>query len=430
MIVIYNIIQLFALVILSPLICFVVLLNKKYRIRIFRRLGSGFRGLLCNLPTGQRRIWLHALSVGEVASVRTLVKKLRRELPEAVIFFSCTTASGEEYARKSLGDEVDFIFVFPLDLIWLVRRYIRSISPDLFILTETDFWPNFLYSLKDYKVPALLVNGRVSAASHKYYQIMRPVILPMLLAFDYLGVQRKLDRENMISIGVPAQRVIQPGNLKYDGIMADALLDEGSISRAVFAVPENSLLLVAGSTHPGEEEAIFDLAAQEPAGGMADLRLIIAPRNIERCRELLEMAERYGLNCRLKSDSSAPETRVLILDTLGELAKVYSLADLAFVGGSLVPEGGHNPLEPAALGKPVLFGPYMEEFQDISTEMTENGCAVQVDSAADLISQARILLNDPSLRDDLGRRARNFVTERQGATDRYYQVIESLLNPG
>ncbi len=417
--------QLFAIVIFSPVFLIAVLVNKKYRSRILDRLGFEFNKLIRRLPRGKRRIWLHALSVGEVASVRTLVRKIRHEQPEAVILFSCTTASGKEYARTSLQGTVDFVFTFPLDLIWLVKRYISSISPDLFILVETDFWPNFLYTLKKNKVPAVLVNSRVSSKSFRFYQFFRPVVLPRFMAFDYLCVQRRLDRDNMVRIGVPPERVLQPGNLKYDGFIADEA-DIYCVNRADFAIPDDALLIVAGSTHPGEEEMLFDFFGKV-SGSCDDLRLIVAPRRIERCRDVLGMARGHGLSCRLKTEALAAGIDVIILDTLGELAKVYGFADLTFVGGSLIPEGGHNPLEPAALGKPVIFGPYMEDFYDIATEMIDEGAAVQVQSSEELDSRGSQLLRDPSLREDLGRRAIHFVAERRGAVDKYYRVIENLL---
>ncbi|MGM0682082.1 MAG: 3-deoxy-D-manno-octulosonic acid transferase [Thermodesulfobacteriota bacterium] len=428
MIVIYNIIQLFILIILSPLFFVIVIFNEKYRSRILRRLGFGFSALVRNLPAGPCRIWLHALSVGEVASVRSLVKKIRQERPEVVILFSCTTASGEDYARTSLKGDVDLVFTFPLDFFWLVRRYIRSISPDLFMLVETDFWPNFLFSLKGNKVPALLVNGRASFRSHRFYRYFRFVFLPLLMAFDYLAVQRRPDRENMIGIGVPPEKVIMPGNLKYDGFIEDGLEVGQGLGRVDLFIPGEALVMVAGSTHSGEEKMIFDFI-QELSEDFPDLKLIIAPRNIGSCRDVMKMAREYGFPCRLKTEPppDAHEIRVLVLDTIGELAGVYRLADLVFIGGSLVKEGGHNPLEPAALGKPVLFGPYMDDFCDISTEMIEEGCAVQVDSWDGLIRRGRSLLGDPFLRADLGRRALDFVTERRGAVDNYYRVIETLL---
>ncbi|MFW5905941.1 MAG: 3-deoxy-D-manno-octulosonic acid transferase [Desulfobia sp.] len=402
-------------------------MNKKYRKHVLKRLGLGLGSLVRRIPAGKTpRIWLHALSVGEVASVITLVRKIRREIPEAIILFSCTTSSGEDYARASLKDDADFVFAFPFDIFWLVERYIRSISPHLFILVETDFWPNYLSRLKKHNVPTLLVNSRISARSHRSYQYLRPVFLPMFMTFDCLAVQRRLDRKNIIDIGVPAEKVIQLGNLKYAGILLNEEGGGESIRREDFGIPAEALVLVAGSTHPGEEEMILDFF-QTVAGGSADLRVIIAPRKVERSSKVLEKAGEYGFSCRLKSSPPAPDTQVLILDTLGELAEIYGLADLAFVGGSLVPEGGHNPLEPAALGKSVLFGPYMEEFYDISSEMVEEEAAVQVGSAADLISQGRSLLEDSSLREKLGGQALNFVKERQGVVDKYFQVIEDLL---
>lgn len=426
MLFVYNILQLTALLLLGPLIVVLVLAKEKYRFRIPGRLGRGLGALMARLPAGRPRIWIHALSVGEVSSARTLVAAIRREMPEAVVIFSAATSAGEKMAAKILAPDVDLFIPFPLDILWVTNHFVKTVRPDLFVLVETDFWPNFLASLSRRKVPALLVNGRISRKSYTKYRAFQPFFRPVFNSFAALAVQRREDVEMLERLGAAGEKLVCLGNLKYDAVPTGN--DPGSgPARADIGIPDDKTVLVAGSTHPGEEEILLDIHAAL-IGDHPDLFLVIAPRNIERCGEIGRLITGKKLRFCLRSERIAAEGSILLLDTMGELAGLYALADLAFVGGSLVHLGGHNPLEPAASGIPVFFGPHMEDFADLTEDLLREKSAFQVADREELEAGLLGLLEDPAGRREKGRRAADFVAARQGVTARHLDLIKKVLS--
>lgn len=425
--VLYNILQVVALIVVAPLFFVKSILTPRHRGRIGLRLGIGLGKELAGLPQGRPRLWVHALSVGEVASSRALVFGLRERYPQATLIFSATTRSGLTYARETLGSTVDRVIPFPYDFYWSVRRALGLVHPDLFILVETDFWPNLLGQLARRKVPALLVNGRISAAGFRNYQRLRFLFAPLFNSFCLLSMQTEGDAEQMRQLGVAPQRVESLGNLKY------AVLPEQESAETVrqrFAIPQGRRVWVAGSTHPGEEAVLFGVFARL-IERFPDLFLIPAPRDVARAGELLDLAHNQGLKAGLRSASRLPGVNLLILDTLGELATLYGVAEVAFIGGSLVEERGHNPLEPAALGKPVLFGPHMEDFAEISHDLVACGAAVQVADEGELSAQMLSWLTDQALAQAAGAKGRALVAERQqGVVERYLATVGRLLAGG
>ncbi|MBI5559521.1 MAG: 3-deoxy-D-manno-octulosonic acid transferase [Deltaproteobacteria bacterium] len=425
MLLLYNMIQLLGLVLLWPFLVLLTLCRTKYRARIPARLGFGLLALAEKIPAGRPRIWIHALSVGEVASAVTLVRALRSHFPEAVLLFSASTSSGERYARAVPSLPVDSFLPFPLDAYPVVRRFVKLLRPDLFILIETDFWPNFLHVLAAANVPALLVNGRISRKSYTRYTSLRPFFQPLFDSFTILAMQRQEDVHSMISLGLRPDKVAYLGNLKYDA-MLPAACNRKIIDRAELGVPLGSIMLIAGSTHEGEEEIIgrvFGKLLEE----CPSLFLIIAPRNIERVPGVLQYIRRQGFAASNRSTGLRSGDRVLVLDTMGELAGLYGLADLAFIGGSLVAAGGHNPLEPAVLGTPVFFGPHMEDFADVVEDMLSAGCAVQARTEDELYRGIRLYLGNQELRKEKGKAAREFVESRQGVSMRHIELIRQVL---
>lgn len=421
MIYLYNFLQIFLLIFCWLPLLLLVLGVKKYRGRIPARLGFA----LPELPAdGRRRIWLHALSVGEVTSCRSLVVALRRSLPEAVILFSAATRAGQAAARSLHGDAVDYFVPFPLDLAWSVHRFLSRLRPDLFILVETDFWPNFLAALERRRIPAILVNGRITAASSRNYRRGKFFFRPLFRAFRYLAMQTAVDAERMVALGVEAKRVVALGNLKYDSLPGAA---GAVLTRAELGLADSAPLWVAGSTHEGEEEIILAVYAALLAD-YPELLLVIAPRKVERGRRLLALAQRSGWRVSQRSgDARISAPQILILDTLGELLPLYRLADLAFVGGSLVAAGGHNPLEPAHFAKPVLFGPHMEDFAEIAHSLLAAGGAMMVGAERELAAAVRALLGDASRRVAMGERAREVVAGQQGVTARHLDLLREVL---
>lgn len=429
MLILYNILQIVVLIVVGPLLFVKVILTPKYRGRIAKRLSFGLDYLKPRLARRQPRFWIHALSVGEVLSSQALVKGLRQGFPEATLVFSATTRSGEGLSRKMLAEHVDVFVPFPLDFLPCVRRIINLVSPDLFILVETDFWPNILHEMRKRKVPCLLVNGRISLESFKRYKTFRPFFLPLFSSFSRLSMQTRTDVEKMVSLGVPSDRVSALGNLKYESLLPSHADAQASPTRQDFGISEQALLIVAGSTHPGEEEKIFPVF-KRLRESFSNLELVIAPRNVDRGEALVSLAGQHGLSARRRSRPLHNDGPVLILDTLGELAKVYALCDAAFVGGSLVKEGGHNPLEPAFYGKPVIFGPHMEDFEEIAADLSLRGAAESVSSDLALHDALKKLLSDKSLRQERGRMAMQLVQENQGVTARHLELIETILHEG
>jgi len=417
----YTIIQILTLLLLSPVLLLVALLPK-YRGRVLQRLG--LKGLPSQLPphTG-KRIWLHALSVGETASARPLVEAIRQSLPDALIIFSSTTQGAQEY-RRCMAKEVDLFVAFPFDLSWVVRHFLARLQPHLFILIETDFWPGFLHLLKSCKVPSMLANGRMKEGSFNNYYRFRTFFRPLFSSFDYLSMQTEKDRSFMLKLGVEPSKVVRLGNLKYDIEVSEQR--HPAEERQIFGLAPHGLILVAGSTHRGEEKILLQLYLHllqiEP-----ELILILAPRDPARGKEILEIASKLGLTAHLRSQSSNSPSQILILDTLGELKRIYGLADLAFVGGSLVDQGGHNPLEPAVHGKPVLFGPYMSDFHEISQALQEAGAARVVENQQQLQQTTKQLLADPKVRQQMGEQAAALVQLHQGATKDHISLIRKML---
>ena len=425
MIIIYNIIQLIALVFLAPLLVVFALLAPRYRHWLWRRLGWGV-----SLQEGARgkgpRIWLHALSVGEVASSAFLLRQLKKRFPDSFLVLTVSTRSGYAHAGKILSDDVDCLLPFPLDIYPVVSRFISRLDPHCFILVETDFWPNILSRLSRQRIPSLLVNGRVSRRSFDRYQRFSFFFKPLFDSFQRLVMQRDEDVQLMSRLGIKQDKLESFGNLKYDSLLA-GVAGSQVLARRDCGIPEKAVVLVAGSTHEGEEEELFAMWVQL-CREFPGIFLVVAPRQIERTRQLLALAEAKGLAAYSRTGNKVEGGRVLVVNTMGELASLYKLADYAFVGGSLVAEGGHNLLEPAVWGKPVFFGKYMDDFADIAGDMLAAEAGIMVADGAELALELRRFFADPVSRQNMEERARDFVAVRQGVTHRHVDLVAKLLN--
>ena len=423
MIPIYNLCQILVLVVAWPILALLVLLRPKYRTTFFSRLGIGLQRHLPQTPAKGKTIWIHALSVGEVSSARPLVLGLRDQFPDVRIVCSTATATGLTIARTLLQGHVDAIFPSPLDLRPVVTRFLRLIRPDLFILVETDFWPNVLAALNNNNVPAILVNGRVSARSLSRYRQAGFFFRPIFRSFAHLCMQTDSDRINMERLGVEPHRLHCLGNLKFDTPLTSSA---GTLDGRPTHIPDKDLIILAGSTHEGEEDIIFPVYA-ELKKYHPGLRLIIAPRNPERCPEIARLATRHDLSLTLRSRESDTTAEVLLIDGIGELPWLYALADIAFVGGSLVAAGGHNPIEPATHGVPVLFGHHMEDFAEISRDLVAAGGALTVTGRDSLAAALNALLSCEDRRKTMGRHARRYIERQQGVVARHLTIIRPYL---
>jgi 3-deoxy-D-manno-octulosonic-acid transferase len=437
MLFVYNLLISVLGILLLPVLLLITLSREKYRGRTLERLGlksKAIKEALAEATQGKAPdnlnrpvIWIHALSVGEVTSALPLIKALRADMVDAVIVLTVATASGKKTAENLLGPSVQLILSGPFDFRFAVRRYIAAFRPDIFIQVETDFWPNRLALLQKQGIPTMLVNGRISEKSFAVYRRFAFFFRRMFCSFDMLSMQTKEDCRKMTLLGVPADKVIALGNLKYymerpAAREHDAVLPELS--------GEGRFVWVCGSTHPGEEKYIFSalaqlLARQDQQKRASRLVLVLAPRDINRGQELVDLARSFGLEAGRRSRNEQ-KGRVLILDTLGELALCYSQAELAFVGGSLVAQGGHNPIEPAIHGVPVLFGPHMEDFSEIARELLDCGGGKTV--TADALAETLVaLLADNEARLLMGQAAQGLVERCRGGVRRHVQAVQSLL---
>ena len=293
-------------------------------------------------------------------------------------------------------------------------------------MVETDFWPNFLFELQRSNVNALLVNGRVSNKSIKRYKRFGLLFRPLFSVFNYLAMQTEEDRAKMIQLGIDADKVKTLGNLKYD-MALPALQGKSSLpSRDAYGIPEQSIVWVAGSTHRGEEEIVFRVY-KKIVQSFPNLFLVVAPRKAETWDEIPGLAKSFGLRTFRRTEQIDTNANVLVLDTLGELSGLFSLCDLVFMGGSLVPSGGHNPLEPACFAKPVVFGPHMEDFVEISRDLLDAGAADQVANEKELYESIKLLVDDISCRSSQGEKGLQLVKKHQGVTAKHVSLVMSVL---
>ncbi len=388
-------------------------------------LALGARFGFVPLAPGPARFWVHAVSVGEVMAAVPLVAALRRRWPEVEVVLSTVTATGAQVARARLG-QVATPFVFPLDFAGATRRAVRRVAPRCFVALETELWPNLLRALAAAGVPAVVANGRISDRSFRRYRRVRRLFRRVLDQVALFAMQSEEDARRVIALGARPERVVVTGNLKMEAPRGEAGVER--LWRRLLHLGE-APVWVAGSTHRGEEAAVLDafLALRREAGG---LRLILAPRHPERVEEVEALARARGLVAARRSrlTGDAPHDLIL-LDTIGELAALYGVADVIFVGGSLVPVGGHNVIEPALHARPVVFGPHMHNFRDAAALLLGARAAVQVPDAAALVPALRALLADPAARRRLGEAAWQAVAGHQGACERTLEALERVLAP-
>lgn len=420
----YNIAQFCVVAIAWPLILALVLSKKKYRQRIPSRLGWQLSKKLTwsgKRQKGGKTFWLHALSVGEVTSAVPLVIAIRKTWPESRIVVTVTTTTGEEIARKHLTEVADVILASPIDLFPVVRNYVQHIQPDIYIQVETDFWPNLLAHLRKKRIPTLLVNGRISQKSLGSYKKFSFFFAPMFQSFNHLAMQTKADAANMKDFGVTDDRLLTLGNLKFDIPATDSKDPE-----IAALLPADRLIFVAGSTHESEEEIILksyhSLIAKHP-----ELYLVLVPRNPARAGQLVQLASTFNLQAVLRSASPQHGADLLIVDTIGELVEFYRHSSIAFVGGSLVAQGGHNPIEPAVMGVPVLYGPHMEDFHEIAEDLVDSGGGRQVSGPEQLSHIIADYSANPGKRSKAGSAAKECILNRKGVIDRHIELIRSLL---
>lgn len=413
-----------------PYFAIVGLRHGKYWRSLPQRLGRLPRELVEGSAQRPRAIWIHAVSVGEVMAAAPLARRLKQRFPGRRLLISTTTNTGQQMARERLRF-ADGIFYFPLDWQVVVRRFFRGIRPALIIVLEVEIWPNLLRVARRQGVPVIFASARVSDRSFRRYRWSGGIIRRALGDASWLSAQSDEDARRLLVLGAPQSLVQVGGNLKFDAPapgrndLADWLANAAAQGR-------RTPVIVAGSIVAGEENAVLDAFAPVRESFPAAL-LVLAPRKPERfdAARDLALARGWGLVRRSGLDRSQTlDAGVFLLDSIGELGGLYCVADMVYVGGSLVDAGGHNILEPAALGKTPIFGPYMRNFREIAGKFLDCGAAVQVSSSAELARVWLDLLSNDGRREAAGRAARELVEKNAGATDRIMEKVEAILATG
>jgi 3-deoxy-D-manno-octulosonic-acid transferase len=417
----YNITLTIAFVTALPFLPLILMLGPRYREGFSQRFGFYPQGLLTGLAA-TRPVWIHAASVGEVRAAGALVRAFKSAVPERKVLISTFTATGNRIARQMEG--VDAAIFLPLDFFWIVRGALARIHPSLVVFIETEIWPNLLRESYRDGIPTLLLSGRLSAKAFSRYFVWRRFFRQVLGYFTFFGMQSPEDALRIQELGADETKVAVAGSLKF----ASARVGEQCQS-IVSARDPCRQLFVAGSSHRGEEEILLQVLTlareQFPA-----LTMVLAPRHPERFAEVEKLLKNSPFAFHRKSQVQAEkyfEKDILLLDTVGELPDFFAAADVTFVGGSLVDVGGHNVLEPARFQKPVLFGPYMNNFKSIAEEMEQSGAAIEVHDADDLARALMGLLADTDARIQMGRRAFQFAGANREAFTRNFSLAQRYL---
>ncbi len=427
----YSLLLTVGFLILLPKFVVDALRTRKYVTGLSQRLGK----LPVVIPHDQPVIWIHCVSVGETEAARPLVKALLDRFPSHRLVVSTTTVTGQEVARNAFRDQATAVFYFPIDWAWTVRRVLRALHPSAVLIMETELWPHLLRECRQRDIPVAIVNGRISETSFRRYTLIRSFMRRVLDDLSIALMQSEPDAERIREMGLASDRILNTGNVKFDS--AEAITDEALVLslRDRFDLSTDVPLIVAGSTHAQEETVVIE-AFKQLRGLHPGARLLIAPRHPERFAEVAALLKKSDLHWASRSGQQEPDDArcdAILLDSVGELRALYSLARVAFVGGSIFPHGGHNLLEPASLGVAVVTGPHTENFTAITKALINQDAVVQLPDAptsettAALASVVSELLADERRRGEMGRRAMMVCNQNRGATERTLQVLESLL---
>jgi 3-deoxy-D-manno-octulosonic-acid transferase len=432
MIFLYNILLAAGITIGLPLIIPFVLTSDKRRKTVLHRLGLMPLPKAISQNRSQKRnsrpIWIHALSVGEVLSAVPLIKELKSCFKHQDIVFSASTKTGFEIANKLLKENVDAIFFFPYDLLISVKHIAAKVEPAIVIIVESDIWPNFLFEMKRRNIPVILVNARLSRRSYFGYKLFLFFSKRLFLSFSKICVQSSEDAHRFSLLGIPPARIIISGNIKFDQQYDFAGREEMNKLRQSLLVNPSQKILLTGSTHYGEEAILLD-AFSRLKKKYSDLILIIIPRNPDRAKSVCRICKSAGFFAVTMTELEEKKTGqdVIVIDRIGLLKMLYAIADIAFVGGSLVNRGGHNPLEPAAFSRPIIFGPDMSDFADISDMLISSGGAVSVQDAESIYNIVSELLTDNHKAEEMGSMAFKVFNANKGAVEKTLNVIERFL---
>lgn len=430
---IYSVLLSIAFLILLPRFLFDALRHGKYVAGFRERLGD-----VTPVPNSTTPlIWIHAVSVGEAQAARPLVRELKTRFPDIALAISTTTRTGQELARDVFKDDAVSIFYFPFDWRWTVRRVLSAIRPTAVVILETELWPGFLRECRNQKIPVAIVNGRLSGQSFRRYRLVKQFISRVLSCVTLAIMQTDSDANRLIELGMEPGNVKVSGSLKFDAGVLPATTSGTNYFTERFALGGGAPVILAASTHAPEERIILE-SFKQILSKLPDARLVIAPRHPERFNDVATLIELSGLSYsrRTKPAVVADKTNTVILvDSIGELQSIYSLATIVFVGGSIAKTGGHNILEPAAIGACVVTGGYTHNFQAIVETFSKADALVQLSPMPEAEAREELttvftgLLEDHTRRAEIGARARKLVKQNRGATQRTVDWLEPLLSP-
>lgn len=429
----YSLLLTFGFVLLLPRFALDAFRTRKYVTGLGERLGQ-----LPNFKFDGPTIWLHCVSVGETEAAKPLVRALNERFPNYRLVISTTTVAGQQLARNAFAKNAAAVFYFPIDWTWVARRVLRKFDPAAVLIIETELWPNFLRECRRRSIPVAIVNGRISQKSSQRYQMIRGFVQRMLNDVPLALMQSEQDAARILELGIPRDRVLVVGNLKFDSASMSGA-DESTAAglRERFGFSGQQRVIVAASTHAPEEKVVIEAFKSIKASTPHQrIRLIIAPRHSDRFNEVAELLSSSNYNWARRSDPARDTDRncdIVLLDSIGELRAAFALADVAFIGGSITPHGGHNVLEPAAQGVCVVTGPHTQNFTAIVNGLRDSDAIVQLPDVADdahsvLASTISDLLMNDSRRIEIGKRAKAVCERNTGATQRAIEQIANLID--
>ena len=376
-------------------------------------------------------IWIHGASVGEIVATSPLVKQIRQEMPDRPILVSAFTVGGYNMAKQIIP-EADAIIFFPLDLPFVAESMVKRIHPGVFMPVETELWPNFLRAIRERHIPVMMVNGRISEKSVKTYRYLYGIWDDMLSTVSRFCMQSSIDADYIYSLGADKNKIFVTGNTKFDQTYAEVTSEDYARYKEELGLCNSYPIIMAGSTHPGEEKALFD-AFKKVREQYADARLVIAPRKTNRADEISKLASSYGFETgyrskMLENPGLRKEYPVVLLDTIGELGRIYAVGDVVFVGGSLCKTGGHNVLEPAAHAKPIIVGPNMQNFKDSYSLLSKVGACKMVNNVSELANEMLDIIGNDERREKMGAASLQVIKENRGADIRSIHYLKELLD--
>lgn len=426
--ILYDIVAILLVILLIPFFVVRIIREKGFWRRMIQSLGILPEHALDKVA-GKDCIWIHASSVGEIVATSPIIKEFRKEFPGTPILVSVVTNTGYTMANRIIKD-ADSIVYFPLDLPWLPERMIKKIRPRVFLPVETELWPNFLKATRKYNIPVMMVNGRISDKSVKRYKYMFSILTDMIGTVKQFAMQSDIDASYIIRLGADKNLVTVTGNTKFDQTYTNVTPEEKKAMLKELCLDNANGIFLAGSTHKGEEKAVLE-AFKALKHDHSKAKLLIAPRSILRKDEVAHICEKYGLKSAFRTvlkEKPSYDHDVVILDTIGELGRIYSLGDVIFVGGSLSRHGGHNILEPAAHGKAIIVGPHMFNFKDTHVLFSKRNACITVKNSKELAHAVLELFNNPEKRHRMEAETLQIIADNKGASRRSAIILHELLD--